>query len=156
MKKQHSIDFIFPIALFFVFASTALIVLLATSNIYQNITETSEASFQQSTTLSYISEKIRQNNSVDGENIYLCKFDGCDALAIAQDYNDISYVTYIYELDGDLKELFIQKGITASAQTGTTILQIQKLQMKELSDGLFQFTCTSSDNTSDSIIISTR
>lgn len=155
-SHQHMIDFLFPIALFFVFASTALIVLLFSANIYQNIANRSETSFQQSTALSYITEKIRQNDTEGSENISLGEFDGCPALAISQNYGENTYTTYIYEVDGELKEIFLQEGITASADSGTTVMQIEELEMKELSDNLYQFSCTSTDGTRASTIVSTH
>lgn len=157
MKKshQHTIDLIFPIALFFVFAATALIVLLFSAGIYQKQVNASETGFGQTTALSYITEKIRQNDTSTAGGIYLGEFDQCQALAIPQIYGENHYTTYIYELDGELKEIFLMDGIEASAQTGTTILEIDGLAMEELSDGLFLFTCTSTDGTSSSTIVST-
>lgn len=156
MKKayQHTIDFLFPIALFFVFSASSLIVLLLAANIYQNIVSDSQSAFEQGTTLTYITNKLRQNDTQGTEHIYLTQFDGYDALAIEQEYNEQSYITYIYEADGYLKEIFMQKDVTALAKNGTTIMEIFDLTMNELSDGLFQFTCTSTDGTSDSIIVS--
>ena len=52
--KQHTIDFIFPIALFFVFAASSLAVLILSANIYKNITESSKDLFTSRTCLSYI------------------------------------------------------------------------------------------------------
>ena len=43
--RQHTIDFIFPIALFFVFAASSLVVLILSANIYRNITENSRSIF---------------------------------------------------------------------------------------------------------------
>lgn len=155
MKRfhQHTIDFLFPIALFFVFSATALIVLLFAANIYQNIVTTSSVQFEQTTSLSYITNKIRQNDSGGSENIYLDTFDGHDALAIEQDYADASFVTYIYETDGELKEIFLQEGVEASAKSGTTIMEVGHFEMEEINDGLFKFSCISSDGTLNSVIV---
>lgn len=49
--KQHTIDFIFPIALFFVFAASSLAVLILSANIYKNITESSKDLFTSRTCL---------------------------------------------------------------------------------------------------------
>lgn len=156
MKRfsRHTIDFLFPITLFFVFAVSGFVVLLMSANIYQNITDHSAATFETGTTLSYLTEKIRQNDTGGAETIYLATFDGCDALAISHTYNETSYTTYIYEYEGELKEIFLQDDITASAKSGTTVMQIKNLEMQELSDGLFQFTCTADNGNTDSVIIS--
>ena len=41
LKRRHMIDFIFPIALFFVFALSALTLILLSARIYQSTTENS-------------------------------------------------------------------------------------------------------------------
>ena len=156
MKKnyQHTIDFIFPIALFFVFSASALIVLLLSANIYQKIVTNSAVQFEQGTSLSYITTKIRQNDHEGEKRIYLDTFDGHEALAIEQTFSDTAFITYIYEADGELKEIFLQQDVEASAQSGTTIMEIENLDMEELSNGLLKFSSTSSDGTTDSVIIS--
>lgn len=156
MKRahHHTIDFLFPIALFFVFSATALFSLLLAANIYQGIVTDSENRFQQETSLSYLTTKIRQNDEGGSQNIYISHFDGYDALAIEQSYENVAYITYIYEAEGELKELFLQKGAKASAKSGTTIMEVKNLDMEEIADGLFQFVCTTADGSTDSVIVS--
>ena len=62
MKKKHVIDLLFPIALLFVFSISAIFVVLFASNIYQNTVEKSSLNYSSSMILSYISEKIHQND----------------------------------------------------------------------------------------------
>mgnify|MGYP002732125830 FL=1 len=156
MKKnyQHTIDFIFPIALFFVFCASAITVLLFSANIYQNIVTNSASQFEQTTSLSYITTKIRQNDREGADRICVDEFDGHEALAIEQTFSDTAFITYIYEVDGELKEIFLQKGIDVSPQSGTAIMEIEHLDMEELSEGLLKFSSTASDGTTDSVIIS--
>ena len=102
MRKnyQHTIDFIFPIALFFVFCAAAITVLLFSANIYQTVVTDSASQFEQVTSLSYITTKIRQNDTGGKKSIYLDEFDGHEALAIEQTILDAAFITYIYEMDG--------------------------------------------------------
>lgn len=153
---KHSIDSIFPITLFFIFSAAALVLLLFSANIYENVIDTSESTFEKTTTLSYIAEKIRHNDEHGSQNIQIERFDGHTALAISNIYNETTYKTYIYESNGELKELFVRDGIHTSADFGTTIIEIEHLDMKALADNLFQFTCTASDGTTDSLIIATH
>ena len=156
MKKsyQHTIDFLFPIALFFVFSATSLVVLLLAANIYKNIVTISDSSFTQTTALSYVREKIHQTEGNQLEHIYLTEFDGCQALALVESFDGQECITYIYETNGELKELFIQEGVTASASIGTTILPVKDFQIEELEEGIFRFTCTPLKGDSHSIIVS--
>ena len=45
LKRRHMIDFIFPIALFFVFALSALTLILLSTQIYQSTTENSSLQY---------------------------------------------------------------------------------------------------------------
>ena len=107
-KQKHMIDFLFPVALFFVFALSALTVILLAARIYQSTTESSSLNYTARTSLSYINEKIHQNDC-DGA-VYLDEFDGCQALVMEQAHNNERYYTYIYIYGQELK------GITASTQ----------------------------------------
>ena len=59
-QRNHVIDFIFPISLFFVFAVSSLVVILLAANIYRSTTRESIDQDASRTVLSYISEKIHQ------------------------------------------------------------------------------------------------
>ena len=63
LKQRHMIDFLFPVALFFVFALSALTVILLATQIYRSTTENSSLNYTARTSLSYISEKVHQNDS---------------------------------------------------------------------------------------------
>ena len=149
MKK----DFLFPIALFFVFFCSSIIVLLFAANTYESVVEDSNSNFETGTSLAYITEKIRQSDS-DG-SITLSEFDGYEALKISESHGDKTYITYIYEMDGLLKEIFIQDGTSANAKAGTTIMTIQDFHMESKGNGLIEFTATASNGTTESMIIGT-
>lgn len=152
--KQHTIDFIFPIALFFVFAASSLVVLLLSANIYKNITESSDTLFTSRTCLSYITEKIRQNDEGGTGNIYLDSFDGCPSLVLERTYGEVKYHTYIYEDHGVLRELFLQDGIEASAKNGTVIMEVSSFTMEETAPGLLRFSCSSGNDSEETILVS--
>ena len=83
LRRKHMIDLLFPIALFFVFALSALTLVLFAARVYRSTTENSSLQYTSRTGLSYISEKIHQN---DGNGaITLGSFDGCDALIMEQE-----------------------------------------------------------------------
>ena len=128
--QKHTIDFLFPAALFLVFAVSALCVMLLAAGIYrQSAVETAKNDVSR-TALSYISEKIHQGDS--GDAVHLGTFDGLDALAIQQTVGDDSYTTYIYLYEKELKELFIKDDVQARASAGKTILSISDFSMEEL------------------------
>lgn len=140
VKQRHMIDFLFPVALFFVFALSALTVILLATRIYQSTTENSSLNYTSRTSLSYISEKIHQHDSKD--TVSLGSFDGCDALVFRQETGDAVYYTYIYSYQDELKEIFIKDGAETNASAGQTILKIKDFSMKQLANGLLSFQCT--------------
>ena len=120
-KHRHMIDLLFPVALFFVFALSALTVLLIAARIYQSTTEHSSLHDTSRTSLSYISEKLHQSD--EAGSVSLGTFDGCDALIIQQTHGEHTYYTYIYSYEGKLRELFVKAGVNASASSGMAILE---------------------------------
>lgn len=154
LKRRHMIDFLFPIALFFVFALSALALILLAAGIYESTTENSSLQYTSRTGLAYISEKIHQND--ENGAVYLGNIDGYDALVLEQEYGDERYHTYIYVCKEELKELFIKDGVAAEAEDGRTILEVQDFSMKQISDQLFQFECTDIDERTSSVVIGIR
>ncbi len=153
-QQNHMIDFLFPVALFFVFAVSAITVILLATGIYRSTTGHSSLNYTARTSLSYICEKIHQND-MDGD-IAIGSFDGCDSLILKQTHQQDTYQTYIYVYDNELKELFVKEGVLASAKNGRTILAVEDFSMDTLKDGVFRFTCTDSNGYQDTLIVGIR
>ena len=153
-QQSHMIDFLFPVALFFVFAVSAMTVILLATGIYRSTTEHSSLNYTARTSLAYICEKIHQNDA--GGDVALGTFDGCDALVLRQPRGEDTYQTYIYVYENELKELFIKDGVEAPAKTGKTILAVDDFSMEAVRDGLFRFTCTDADGNRDSMTAGVR
>lgn len=154
IKQKHMIDFLFPVALFFVFALSALTVILLATRIYQSTTRNSSLNDTSRTSLSYIAEKIHQQDT--GGDIFLGAFDGCDALVLRQEKDHTAYCTYIYSYQNELKEIFLKDGAAASASTGQTILKVQDFSMEQIKDGLFSFHCTDEAGQTASTLVAVR
>lgn len=153
-RHRHVIDLIFPIALFFVFAASSLSVLILAANVYTSTTERLSINDENRTVLSYLSEKIRQNDA-DGA-IHSVSIDGIDCLALSADYNGTACTTYIYVYDGVLKELFINDGIPVPLKEGRDIMQIASLSIEQLDDRIYLFTAVDSSGTESSLVASER
>lgn len=151
-KRKHIIDFIFPIALFVVFALCALTVLLLAARIYQSTTEHSSLNYTSRTGLSYISEKIHQND-VNG-SVSINELNGTPALVMEQTYDDAVYYTYIYTYDGELKELFVKNNTPVELSAGKTILEVKTFSMEEAGENLLRFRCVDKSSQESSIIVS--
>lgn len=95
-QKRHAIDFLFPVTVFFVFTISALTVILLAARIYQSTTDDSQRNYTSGTALSYLTEKLRQNDREDG--IFLDELDGTQAVVLRQETADASYLTYLSPL----------------------------------------------------------
>ena len=148
--RQHTIDFIFPLAVLFVFAVSAFTVLLLSAHVYADQTARTQSDYQAATPLSYIREKVRQNDQ--NGTLSIGSIDGGTALILQVD----DTCTYIYSYEGYLKELYIRKDVDARAKDGKNILEIKDFQIQDLSGGLFRVSCQTSDGTEQSVILSER
>ena len=133
-KNKHVIDLIFPLSLFFVFISSCVIVLILSFHVYKETIDLEQVNYESRTALSYIVQKIHQNDT--SQAISLCQKEKSDVLVI----KDQNYVTYIYEDDGYLKELFVQENIEFNKKDGKKIIPVSKLKMKQ-KDQLFTLSC---------------
>ncbi|MDD2978650.1 MAG: DUF4860 domain-containing protein [Hespellia sp.] len=142
-EKKHVIDFLFPIALLFVFAASSFVVILLAANVYSKTTAASQEHYETRTPLSYVAEKIRQAD--EGGGVAVGDFNGLDALILTQKYGGQKFITYIYAYEGELMELFIQDGVKASPASGTGIMEVEAFHVGETRPGIFQFSCTSAE-----------
>ena len=76
----HMVDFLFTIALFCAFAATSLIVVIIGANVYQGTVRGMNENYALRTSLSYVSQKVRQNDGA-GE-IHIGTLDGVPALVL--------------------------------------------------------------------------
>lgn len=153
LRRNHMIDLLFPIALFFVFTVSAIVVILLATRIYQSTADTSFRNDTARTALTYISERIHQNDSLGG--ISLGNYDGCEALILTHSEEQAGYTTYIYVHEGQLKELFIKNGVSPSASVGKTIISVEDFLMEEIDMGLYRFSCLNIDGKRISTLVGT-
>lgn len=119
-KKGH-MEIIFPVVLFLIFTLTALFIILYAAKTYQNIVESSDAEYEESTSLAYLCRKV-QAGDADG-NIDITSFYDRPALTITQNIEGISYVTLIYSYNGSLREIFCAEDSKSSVspESGTIL-----------------------------------
>lgn len=102
-RRSTKIDGVFIIALFTMFAVTAFLLILIGAKQYQNTADTMDANYETRTISSYLTEKLRQNDT--GGSITVTELEGTPALSLKSVENDISYVTYIYYYENALREM---------------------------------------------------
>ncbi len=153
-ENRHMVDFLFVLTLFCVFAVCSILLIAVGAKVYQNTLNSMETHFTSTTSLSYITEKIRQNDY--SGRIAIQEFGGNDALVLLNEHNGEEYCTYIYSYAGQLKELFTRKDITLSPEAGSNILAISDFSVSEVEDGLFEITLVDDSHRSETILIAPK
>lgn len=153
-EKKHVIDLIFPLAIFFVFAVSAFLVLLLSVHIYGDQTDKTLKNYESSTPLSYITEKVRQNDSQG--NISIEDLNGVTSLVLHGSSSDVTYSTYLYVYEGWLKELTIRDDTAASPEAGKNIIEACDLQVEKFSTHTYKITVTDLEGDSQTRILTER
>ena len=111
-EKHYIVDILFILALFGVFAVSALDLVTIGADVYQHTVEDMGVNYESRTAVSYIMEKVRK-----------------------------TYCTYLYLYDGHLKELFMREGASLGGQVlpaGTDIMDLQEFSLSYASDDLIR------------------
>ena len=140
------VDLLFTIALFGVFAISALSVILIGADVYRSVTGRAATTYSTRTALSYIAQKFHSMDT--GCPAELLHFTDTDALVLYQEYHDELYATYIYEKEGTLRELFTRADTSFDADAGNTILESCTIRMEQVEDSLFYLEITAPDQQS--------
>ena len=126
LKKQKPIfDVLFTLVLFSIFATTALLVVVIGVNVYKSTVTGMENNFTARTSLSYIAEKVRQNDVADGVELAEIGTENTPALLLKQTYGETAVETYIYLYNGNLTELLCTAGTPPDPALGQPVLALE-------------------------------
>ncbi len=142
-EKGHVTDLLFTLALFCVFAASALLVVLMGANVYKQTAAGMAQNYNTRTSISYLAEKIRQNDVANG--IKIERIDGKDALVLEQTVGKSTYQTWIYSSEGMLREVMVAVGTKVEAADGQPIMEIENLQVEQDIPGMISLTATDLD-----------
>lgn len=113
----------FSLALFGVFAVTSLLVVVIGARVYASTVEQMNDNYSARTGLSYLSEKVRQNDVQGAVSVDL--IEGQTALVLEQSLGTELYRTWIYLDEGSIKELFIRADGEAKLSGGQPVLEAE-------------------------------
>lgn len=142
-KQNHTVDTVFIITIFLVFVMSTFFVLATGANIYKNISNSINKRFNETTSLSYISNKILSYN--ERGRVYISKLDNIQALTLEQSINNEEYITMLYYYNGKLMELICKKNENFSEGDGIEILDLSGLEFEYVSSDLLQITVYNGD-----------
>ena len=136
-SKRHTIDVLFVITLFAVFAMSIMVLTGIGASVYEKIQASMSENYDSRTAFSYISNKIHQNDT--NGNISLGTYGGTDAVIISEEIDNVTYCTYLYCCDGYLKELFTRAGQEFGLEYGTNILELDSFSASYETATLIRF-----------------
>lgn len=146
-------DFIFILVLLCIFAFGALMTASLGSNIYKGIKGDMDSNFEFRTPLSYIATKVRQNDRID--SIRIINKEGTGALVLEAPDNGVTCETWIYEYQGFLYEVYLEKGTPFHLEDGLAMIPSHGLEFK-LKGNLLQITASDHKGKTRSLSLSFR
>ena len=153
-RKRHIFDALFVGVLFFVFLICALLVVTIGSSVYSRTTRSMNEHFTIKTALSYIVEKVRQNDVHGGVERF--EQEGVEGLKLLREFDGQTYETLIYVYDGYLKELFIRTGSQVPLRNGKPLMEMISLEVEQPLATLYRITLTDDAGNSRSVSIAER
>ena len=109
------IPVLFVLTLFLLLSALSISVILAGSTVYEKISDNMDNNYDRRVTFSYLTTKIRQNDSNGSISIVQKEFiehiDGKDIVKIVdmiaiKESELLEYITYIYYYEGYIREIF--------------------------------------------------
>lgn len=152
-QKNHVVDLLFSLALFCVFAASALTIVIMGADVYQKFVNDMNRNSTIRTSLSYLSEKIHQNDAENG--IRIDQLNDLPSLVLTQNLNGETYETWIYAYDGMLYEIMtdLENGFTP--EEGQPILEIGSFSLEQNGSRIILTVSDTQGNTS-SLSVSPR
>lgn len=144
IENRHIVDTLFVLTLFAVFAVCSMLLIAFGANVYQKTINNMDKHFNITTSVTYITEKLRQGD--DAGAIDVVSFGDGDAFRIASCVDDIDYYTYIYMDGGYLKELYVKADKDLAPKAGQKLLPITHFEIAKRDEGLFSYMITDSNN----------
>lgn len=156
-ENRHIVDVLFVLALFCVFAISALMLVTIGANVYQKTVNNMDANYSSRTAFSYVTEKIRQNDT--SQTISIGSIENHPAIILSQDIDGRIFNTYLYEYDGYLTELFTSADLNLGGdilKAGHPLIPIKDFSLSEIESSLYRFVLSTEDTEPISLYISTQ
>ena len=141
-QQRHIIDIFFVIALFCLFALSAIFLISIGADIYGKTVTNMEDNFNTRTALAYITEKGRQSEG---------QLEDLPALVITEASTGSSYQTYLYAYEGHLKQLMCKSDLILGPEAGQDILSVSDFTLAPVNDNLLK--CTISLSSKESYVL---
>ncbi len=153
MKKKHSVDLVFALILFCIFAAGIISVAALGAKAYKSEVQSAQQNFNDRTLCLYITEKIRQFDAYGC--VEVSRFGEGDALRLKETVGEENYITYIYLKDNHICELTEKEDNELDASAGAKILPAEHFLVSE-EKGLFKVSVTPEDGKERTFFVYSR
>ncbi len=151
-REKSVVDVLFLLALFCAFLISALFIVLFGARIYRSIVNDMQKNYTARTSLSYVTEKIRQHDAIGCIDIEIT--DNQPVLVLKQEVSGNNYNTYLFSHDGYLKEYTVKDGTELNLDNGQKLIAIKSFFAEEANPSLYHFVITDTDDDSVDFYVS--
>jgi len=160
-EKNFIVDILFVLALFGLFAVSALMLVTIGANVYQHTIEDMDNNYDARVVSTYLAEKLRQCDLLldDESSVAVSDLEGSPALVLSQEMGGELYDTYLYYHDGYLKELLMKRGNDTGGDSrgaGQEIIELQDFSLAWAADDLLEIHLVTASGESREIYLSTH
>lgn len=128
-RTSQGAAILFTMLLFLVFLFCAMFTVFIGGKVYENISTRMEQSYTDSIALHYVANKVRQADAAG--SVCVIEKDGISVLELSQEIDGECYLTWIYYLDGSIRELFTWEGSGLSLEDGLEILVCDGMEISQ-------------------------
>lgn len=161
-ERHFIVDILFVLALFVVFAISALALVSIGADVYQHTVSDMSDNYDARTGVAYLSEKLRQADALTSEGecaITLSEVCNIPVLELASETEDVALVTRLYYYQGHLKELYTRADAMITVDmlsAGEDILDVSRADFSYASDNLLSISLELSDGSMQALFLAVR
>ena len=159
--NRFIVDVFVVLALFALFALSAALLIALGASVYRRSVRAMEDNYELRTAYAYVTEKVRRGEAEGGARVSVFQDSTgrrFDAIVIREIIDGDPYVTYLYEYEGALYELFTSDGNVLPASAGQRILALGEdgFRFEEVSERLIRVTLYCADGKTRYLYLGTR
>jgi hypothetical protein len=127
--RRHSLDLVVVVALFFIYATSALFLCIIGAEVYRDTAEVMQSNYNQRTSALYVAEKIRQNDLADAMRID--SVEGSPALVLIEKRSGHNYETWLFVRERTLYEGLFAPGDAIDLKLCQPVMPMASLEVKQ-------------------------
>ncbi len=153
-RHRHVIDLLFVIALLFLFAFSAIMLVALGASVYQRNVDTMSENYDRRTASAYLVQKLRQSD--ESGCVRTDEINGETAIVLTNRVGERDYSTWLYLYEGTLREQLLRAELVPEPAAGQVILPLRAMELTPVSDRLYSVRLTLQDGEEESFYLGLR